>query len=36
MKLRKNEIGEDLDRQLDKGYNIERISNWAHDLFIKH
>lgn len=34
MKLSKKEIGEELEEQLNKGYSIERISNWAHYLFI--
>jgi len=34
MKHTKNEIGKELKIQLDKSYNIERISNWAYDLFI--
>jgi hypothetical protein len=34
MKLEKNEIGKELKRELSKGYNIERISDWAYDLFI--
>jgi hypothetical protein len=28
----KKEIGEDLKKELDKGYNIQRISNWAYNL----
>lgn len=34
MKYTKNKIGEELQKELEKGYNIERISNWADDLFI--
>jgi hypothetical protein len=34
MKYTKKEIGEELKKQLGKRYNIERISNWAYDLFI--
>jgi hypothetical protein len=33
MKCSKKEIGEELKRELDKGYNVIRISNWAHNLF---
>ena len=32
MKYSKKEIGENLKKELDKGYNIERISAWACDL----
>lgn len=32
--MQKKEIGEELKNQLDKRYNIERIANWADDLFI--
>jgi hypothetical protein len=32
MKYSKKEIGEELKKELDKGYNIERISSWACDL----
>jgi hypothetical protein len=34
MKHTKKEIGKELKNQLEKKYNIERISNWAYDLFI--
>ncbi len=34
MKYSKNEIGITLIKELNKGYNIEEISNWAYDLFI--
>ena len=34
MKFSKKEIGAALNEELNKGYNIERISNWAEDLFI--
>lgn len=33
MKYSKKEVGEELKRELDKGYNVIRISNWAHNLF---
>jgi hypothetical protein len=33
MKYSKKEIGEELKRELDKGYDVIRISNWAHNLF---
>jgi len=33
MKYSKKEIGELLRKELNKGYNIERISNWAYDLY---
>lgn len=33
MKYSKKEIGEKLKYELDKQYNIERISNWASDLY---
>lgn len=38
MTYSKKEIGEELNRELDKGYSVERISNWADDLFfsIRH
>jgi len=36
MKLKKKEIGEALEKELNIGYNIERISNWAHDLYFNH
>ncbi|MBA3721680.1 MAG: hypothetical protein H0W88_04695 [Parachlamydiaceae bacterium] len=29
----KKEIGKELKKELEKGYNVERISNWAYDLF---
>lgn len=32
----KKEIGEELHRILNLGYNVERISNWAHDLYFNH
>lgn len=32
MNYSKKEIGEDLKKELDKGYNITRISNWAYNL----
>lgn len=34
MKYSKNEIGKALRDELNKGYNIERISNWADELSI--
>jgi hypothetical protein len=34
MKYSKNEIGKALMEELNKGYNVERISNWADELFI--
>jgi hypothetical protein len=34
MKHARKQIGRELKNQLDKGYNVERISNWAYDLFI--
>jgi hypothetical protein len=34
MKYSKREIGKELRKELDKGYNIERISTWACDLFV--
>lgn len=34
MKYSKKEIGEGLLEELNKGYDIERISNWAGDLYI--
>lgn len=33
MKYSKKEIGELLINELNKGYNIERLSNWADELF---
>lgn len=32
MKYQKKEVGEELKNQLDKGYDLKRISNWAYDL----
>ena len=32
MKYSKKEIGEDLKKELNNGYNIARISNWAYNL----
>ena len=34
MKYSKQEIGRALREELNKGYDIERISNWADELFI--
>ncbi len=34
MKYSKQEIGKALREELNKGYNIERISNWADELFV--
>ncbi|MFI0436162.1 MAG: hypothetical protein ACH350_10665 [Parachlamydiaceae bacterium] len=34
MKYSKKEIGKVLKEELNKGYNIERISNWADELFV--
>lgn len=33
MKYSKKDLGEELTRELDKGYNIERISRWADNLY---
>lgn len=35
MKFSKKELGERLQAELRKGYNVERISNWAYDLVFK-
>lgn len=35
MNISKREVGEGLKRELNKGFNIERIANWAYDLSIK-
>lgn len=32
MKFSKKQIGEYLQKELENGYSIERISNWAYDL----
>lgn len=29
-------LGEDLKKELESGYNIVRISRWAHEQFLKH
>lgn len=34
MKYSKKEIGKALKEELNKGYNIARISNWADELFV--
>jgi hypothetical protein len=34
MRYSKKEIGKALNEELNKGYNIARISNWADELFI--
>lgn len=34
MKFSKKEIGKALKEELNKGYNVERISNWADNLFV--
>lgn len=33
MKYSKKAVGEELKKELDRGYNVIRISNWAHNLF---
>lgn len=33
MKYSKHQIGEELKHELNKGYDIERIANWAADLY---
>ena len=33
MKYSKKQIGEELNKELDKGYDINRIANWADNLF---
>jgi hypothetical protein len=35
MKYSKIKIGKELKKELDRGYNIERISTWACDLLIE-
>ena len=34
MNYSKRKIGEELKKELNKGYSIERISTWACDLFV--
>ena len=34
MKYSKEELGKELNKELDKGYNVSRISTWACDLFV--
>lgn len=36
MNYSKKEIGKQLSKEIDKGYNIERISTWACDLFVAY
>jgi hypothetical protein len=33
MKHNKQKIGQELQKELNKGYDIFRIANWAHDLY---
>lgn len=34
MKYSKKEIGKELRKEIDKGYNVQRISTWACDLLV--